>query len=109
MADVVTDGISNIGGALITVFWIALGVAVVVRVIIAIRRRKVEGFRRGVLKPFASSAAVQSKLYGWEPSGSEQIVEQQNQSSAVHLVEVDDDDDGGAGRERDGTAGGPSR
>ena len=56
-----------IPGLLAATFACALGVAVVVRIVLALVRRRPGSIRRDVLQPFAGSAAVLSKAYGWQP------------------------------------------
>lgn len=79
MVDDFTTFASQLTGVLSTIFWISLGVAILVRVIIAIRRRRAGNIKRDILKPFARSGAVLSEIYGWKPSNSQvdlQVAEQ---------------------------------
>ncbi len=86
MADDFTTFTSQLIGVLSTIFWISLGVAIVVRVIIGIRRRRAGDIRQGILKPFASSGAVVSEIYGLKASDSEVAVQisEQNEVYRIH-------------------------
>lgn len=53
-------------------FWVLVGVAILVRVVVAIFRRRPREIQRGVVAPFFSAGAAQSEAYGWKPALEEQ-------------------------------------
>lgn len=55
-------------------FWAILGVAIVVRAIVAVARKRPKRFTTDVLDPIAGSGAVQSDLYGFTPPDSSTLV-----------------------------------
>lgn len=54
------------------VFWAAIAVGIVVRLIVALRRRRTRGrdALRSAFGPVADAGAAQSTAYGWTPSSS---------------------------------------
>lgn len=65
--DAMTDLSSNIG-SLGLVFWVAVGVAVVARVVIAIVRRNRGDIKRKVVAPLIDAATVEAEISGWKSS-----------------------------------------
>lgn len=58
----------------------ALGI--LVRIVVVIFRRRKGGIRRDVLGPIAGSGGVQSELYGYRPSGPDDLASQQQDADA---------------------------
>lgn len=57
-------------------FWIAIAVGTVVRLTLALRRRRTEHGRqamRSAFAPVVDAAAVQSSIYGWTPTSSLEV------------------------------------
>ncbi len=54
------------------VFWAAIAVGIIVRLIVVLRRRrtKTRDALRSAFGPVAAAGAVQSAAYGWTPSSS---------------------------------------
>ncbi|MDQ1083102.1 MULTISPECIES: hypothetical protein [Microbacterium] len=58
------------------VFWAAIAVGMVVRLTVALRRRRTERGRqamRSAFAPVVDAAAVQSSIYGWMPTSSLEV------------------------------------